>query len=592
VAISLNAPNAGLVVGSASADRHDQGSSLVGLRFSTRDYRAGTLLRRPVLVDLHEALEPRASLLFGQPRDPFGALVSRLRGLGRDPEVGAVVLRMTPVGLAPGHADELRATLLEIRTRKPVIAWIEGAGLREYYVATGATRIEMLPPALLTMTGISTSGLYLRDTLSKLGVAFQAVAIGKYKSAPDTLGRSEMSPAEREALDAVLDDLFGRQVKAIAEARRLPEERVRALVDQGIFSAAAAREAGLVDALSWPDELERSLGAPGGLARPGDPPQPRLAQRWGPVPAVAVVRVAGLIVPGRSRGGLLDSRLTGAETVAGLVRRAAEDAGVRAIVLRVDSPGGDALASDVIWRSLVQARRRGKPVVISMGDVAASGGYWIATGGDLVVAEPSTITGSIGVFAQKPDLSGLLAKIGATQVTLKRGARADIESPFRPWTEAEQEAIRKEVGAIYDTFLSRVAEARKLSREATEQVAQGRIWTGAQARERGLVDRLGSLADAIALARERAGIPAAQPIDVRLLDPPRTMPWEALDAAFSSADPLSRLLGQSTELQAAAGMLEMGRVVALPAAWVEPLAGPPAGGAPSGSVLSPRPGVW
>ncbi|HSB18510.1 MAG TPA: signal peptide peptidase SppA [Anaeromyxobacteraceae bacterium] len=560
----------------SAADR----STLFGVRLSTRAYRGFRGRARPVVVDLAEGLEPPFSLLTPRPRDPFGALVRRLRALGRDPEVDPVVLRFDRLSLAPGHADELRAAILELRERKAVVAWLQGAGLQDYYVATAAGRIEMAPPAVLQLTGLSSTGLYLRDALAKLGISFQAVAIGKYKNAPDALARGDMSAAEREVREAVLDDLFARQVKAIAEARKLPEARVRELVDQGLFQAVEAKQAGLVDALSWPDELERRTRAtPGAFQAHYQVPEPRLAQRWGPRPAVAVIRVAGTIVPGRSRGGPLDVALSGADTVAELVRTASQDREVKAIVLRVDSPGGDALASDLIWRALVAAKRKGKPLVVSMGDVAASGGYWIATAGDAILAEPSTLTGSIGVFALKPDLSGLLSKIDARAVTLKRGARADLESVVRPWSEEEQQAIRRELGAMYETFLARVAEARRLTRDEVDRVAQGRVWTGQQALERRLVDRIGSLADAVALARERAGIAASEDVALRILEPPRSF-LDDVGAGLSSGSgsALERLLLRAPEVQAAAALLEMGPVVALPLGWVEPLASPPGGG--------------
>jgi protease-4 len=580
VSLAFNSPHAGAVGAAGGTGSSRDRSTLFGLRLSTRAYRGFVGTPRAVLVDLPAELEPPVSLFAGRPRDPFGTLVRRLRELRDDEDVGRVVLKIERLALAPGHADELRDALIELRARKPVVAWIQSATLREYYVATGASRIEMAPPAVLYLTGISSSGLYLRDALAKLGVSFQAVAIGKYKNAPDPLLRGDMGAADREAREAVLDDIFGRQVRAVAEARKLPEAKVRELVDRGLFDAEAARQAGLVDGLSWPDELARGRDAFGGFLARYETPEPRMAQRWGPRPAVAVIRVAGTILPGKTRGGPFEASLTGAESIAALVRQASEDREVKAIVLRVDSPGGDALASDLIWRSLVVAKHRGKPVVVSMGDLAASGGYWISTAGDAILAEPSTLTGSIGVFALKPDLSGLLGKIDVRAVTLKRGARADLESVTRPWTEEEQQAIRKEIGAIYATFLSRVAEARRLTREEVDRIAQGRIWTGQQALDRRLVDRLGSLADAVALACERAGV-ASQDVEVRRLEPPRRF-LDDVEAGLSSgaSSALERVLARSPEVQAATALLEMGPVVALPLGWVEPVTASPSGAGP------------
>ncbi len=555
LALSFQTPHAGLTAGAGGTGKDHQGSALLGLRLSSRAYRGLPLPPRPLLVDLSRELDPPHGLLRPAPRDPYGALLRKLRALGEDDAVGVVVVRVDRLGLPPGHADELR----------------------DYYLATGATRIEMLPPAVLSLTGISSTGLYLKDALAKAGIAFEAVAIGRYKNAPDTVVRGDISDAEREVKEAVLDDLFDREVKAIAEARKLPEARVRELVDRGLFSAAEAREAGLVDGLAWPDELERRLRVPGGLPREWTEAPPRLAQRWGPRPAVAVIRVSGAIVPGKSRGGPLEGALSGADTVAGLIGQAARDGAVKAIVLRVDSPGGDALASDLIWRALTEAKRKGKPVVVSMGDLAASGGYWISTAGDVLLAEPSTLTGSIGVFALKPDLSALLGKLQAREVTVKRGAHADLESPFRPWTDEERAAIRKEIGAVYATFLARVAAARKMTPEEVDLVAQGRVWTGAQALERRLVDRLGSLQDAIAVARERARIGPGEEVEVRRLEPSRSLLEEIDPMAEPRAGLLSRLLSRVPELRSTAALLEMGPVVALPQGWVAPVADGPGG---------------
>jgi protease-4 len=505
--LGVNAAHFGAVAAASGTGRKEEGSSLLGARISSQAWRGLPLPPRAVLVDLGEELRPERGLLRRGPRDPYGALLEKLDGLRRDGSVSVVVLRFGTLSVGGGRADELRRHVAALAARKPVVAFLQGGGLKELHVATAATRVEMSPPAVLALTGLSTGSIYLRDTLARLGVAVEAVAVGRYKNAADAFTRGDMSQAEREAIDAVLDDLFGRAVKAIAQSRKLSEERVRELVDVGLFTAGEAKQAGLVDGLSWPDELERRLGASDGLAPPGDRAEPRAAQRWGPRPAVAVVRVAGLIVPGKSRGGALEGTVTGAETVAALVRQAATDRDVRALVLRVDSPGGDSAASDLIWRSLVELRRRGKPVVVSMGDVAASGGYWVATAGDAVVALPSTITGSIGVLALKPDLSGLLGKIGARECGCVAAPRPICFAATRPWSAEERAAVEHQVGAVYRTFLARVAESRKMSPEGGPRrpVASGqgsRRW--AQAGRRALDLRWGGGPGAGAPASPRA----------------------------------------------------------------------------------------
>jgi protease-4 len=243
------------------------------------------------------------------------------------------------------------------------------------------------------------------------------------------------------------------------------------------------------------------------------------------------------------------------------------DDDVGAIVLRVDSPGGDALASDLIWRELMVARERGKPVIASMGDVAASGGYFIASAADVIVAEPTTLTGSIGVFVVKPDFSALLAKLGVNAVTVKRGENATLRSTSKPWTASERAAVERTVHGFYDIFLSRVVESRRMDEEAVERVAGGRVWTGAEALERGLVDRLGSLSDAVALARERARIGAGEEVTIRRYEADRGF-LRSLSGGSDRADSLSALAERVPEIAAAALLAEIDAPAALPVEWV------------------------
>jgi protease-4 len=373
----------------------------------------------------------------------------------------------------------------------------------------------------------------------------------------------------------VLDDVFGRMLADVAAARRLAPERLRELVDHGLHSAEQAKQAGLLDEVLWPDEVEGWLRSVTrrrvGLGGPYRPEAPRRAQRWGRPPVIEIVRVQGAIVSGKSRSGPLDDEgLAGAETIVRDLRRAAEDGDVKAIVVRVDSPGGDGLASDLVWREVVRARAR-KPVIASMGDAAASGGYLVAVGADAIVAEPSTLTGSIGVFALKPDLSGLLGKLSVGREAFARGETAQLESVAKPWTPAERRAVERQVDVFYRLFLERVAEGRKLPLLEIEPLAGGRVWTGRQAFERRLVDRLGSLEDALALARERAGIPASERVEVR-----REGSGSELGAAVQGGmpsgarGPLGRALATLPEVRALALLAEMGGVIALPVEWVLP----------------------
>lgn len=577
VALTWNEPHAGLTVGSAGTP--ERTGWLFGVRSSTERYRAPPTPRRAPTIDVARELEPdRIPFLdLGEP-DPYGLLLLRLDALAEDGDAAAVAVKIDDLPLGAGRIEELRAALARVRARKPVVAYLSGGGTREYWLATAATTIAMPPGSALEVTGLATSNLYLRDALARLGVAFEVIAAGAYKSAPEPLVRTGPSPEAREATNALLDDVFGRLVADIAEARRLPPERVRALVDQGLFGSEEAKAAGLVDEVLWPDEAEqlttRLARRRVRLAGPYRPEPGRAAQRWGTPPAIEVIRIQGAIVGGRTRRGLAE--LAGAETVAGQLRRAAADRNVKAIVLRVESPGGDGLASDLIWREVVRARQK-KPVVASMGDVAASGGYLAAVGADAIVAEPSTLTGSIGVFVLKPDLSGLLAKLGVSREAWARGETAQLASLAKPWSDKERRAIERQIESFYKLFVDRVAEGRRLPRAQIEAAAGGRVWTGRQALERGLVDRVGSLEDAIALAAERARLAPGE-AEVRRATGGAggaglmggALRRAATAVSEAAAPPFSRALAALPEVRALAALSEMGPVIALPVEWLEP----------------------
>ncbi len=570
VAVTWNGAHFGVTGGSTPTPQRTGGFG--GVRASGERYRSAGHGRRAPTIDLKDETRPKAFLFTLRERDPYGRLLQRLAALRSDPGVAAVVLEVEGLPLGPGRVEEIRAAIAAIRERKPVLAYVVGGATEEYWLATAATAVGMPPGHTLQVTGISTSSLYLRDALARIGVAFEVVAAGAYKSAPEPLVRSEPSPEAREATSAVLDDVFGRFVADLAAARRLAPERVRALVDQGLFASQEAKSAGLVDEVLWPDQIEmwasrvaaRRVKLGGGY----EVEAPRIAQRWGRPAVVEIVRVEGAIVAGKSRPGPFGGdRLAGAETIARRIRSAADDREVKAIVLRVDSPGGDGLASDLIWREVVRARAR-KPVIASMGDVAASGGYLVAVGADAIVAEPSTLTGSIGVFVLKPDLTRLLAKLSVSRAAWSRGENSQIESPAKPWSATERRAVERQIEAFYRLFVERVAEGRKLSAAEAEASAKGRIWTGRQALDRRLVDRLGSLADAVALARERARIAPDAAIEIRRSGAGGDL-GDFGDGIAARASPvLDRALDLIPEVRGLALLSEMGPVLALPVEWI------------------------
>jgi protease-4 len=571
VSLSWNGPNAGFTGGALPIG--DRTGWFAGLRASGESYRAAPDRRGAPSIDLRREIKRRTGFLVLGDRDPYGTLLLRLRALASDDDVGAVLVRIEDLDIGAGRVEELRRALGEVAQDKPVLAYVVGPGTKEYWLASAATAIAAPPGSALLVNGLSTSQLYVAQALARLGIRFDVVAMGAYKSAPEPLVREGSSPAAREVREALLDDVSGRLVASVARARGLDEAVVRALLDRGILSAEEAREARLLDEVLWPDELEawarRASGRRVDLGGAYRPEPRRLAERWGPAAVVEVVRVEGAIAMGRSRGGFGIDAIAGAETVAGQLRRAAEDRSVKAIVLRVDSPGGDGTASDLIWRAVGKARER-KPVVASMGDVAASGGYLAAVGADAVLAEPSTFTGSIGVFALKPDLSGLLAKLPATRESASRGETAELLSLAKPWSPAERAAVERQVESFYRVFVDRVAQGRRLTREQVEPLAGGRVWTGQQALERGLVDRLGSLADAVELARARAGLGPDDVVVVRRAGGEAAFGELGLELARAVAPPppaLVRAAAALPELRALALLAELGPVLALPMEW-------------------------
>jgi protease IV len=452
--------------------------------------------------------------LFERRPPSLRALVDGLDRAGGDSRVTAVVLR---VGSLPdagwATVQELRDAVGRFRrSGKPAYAYVESCGNKEYYLATAATKVYAVPTALIDVTGLRAEVTFLRGTLDKLGVQAQFEGVGKYKNAPNQFTEKGFTEPHREQMEALIGALDAAYVSAIAKSRDKPEARVRELIDAGPYDGHTALREGLVDELLYTDELQDRMKNAHQL---GAARYAREARGFGfdNRPKVAVVYAVGEIVSGTSQSGPFGS-VAGSDTVSRALRQAADDGSVRAIVLRVDSPGGSGTASDVIWRE-VQRTRKKKPVVVSMGDLAASGGYYIAMGSDAIVAQPGTITGSIGVFGGKFSLRGLYDKLGLSQETITRGRHADIFSSYRPWTDEERAKIRELMTSFYREFVTKAAKGRNRTYEQIHEVAQGRVWTGQEALDHGLIDRLGGFDVALQVVKEKAGIGKDQ--DVRLV---------------------------------------------------------------------------
>jgi protease-4 len=436
-----------------------------------------------------------------------------------DPRIAGVLLRPRESGMGLAYAQEIRLQIGALRAAgKPVVCHLDSASGSEYYACAAADRVLIDPAGDVRLLGSATSVMLFGETLRKIGVRADFVRIGPYKSAPEQLTQDQMSEAARLETGTLLDDAHRRVLADLSRDLHQPPQRIAEIMDQGPHLARAAIAAGLIKAVADERELDDgALEVFGGKSvvrsLPSDEPR-----SWGKRPKIGVLVIDDEIVDGDSVDiPFINIHMTGGQTVIDELEAMASDPNIRAIVLRVDSPGGAALASDKIWRAVRRARER-KPVIASMGAVAASGGYYVACAADEIWADPSTLTGSIGIFYGKVDVVQLAELLGVRIETFSRGKRAGAESIFRPFTDDERAALADLMRSYYRMFLSRVAEGRKMSIEAVDALARGRVHTGDAALRVGLVDRLGGLASALIRARELARLGPDAGVDVR---PPR-----------------------------------------------------------------------
>jgi protease-4 len=431
-----------------------------------------------------------------------------------DPRLSAVIVDVAGLDVGFATAEELHNLLRAAhRAGKRVIAVLasDAMGIREYFVAAGAGEIVANPGLLVLLPGLAAGGPFIARALKKAQVEAQTIQWKEYKGAAEFLSRESMSPALRESVEAVLADTENTLVDAVAAARGIASERARELLRSGFQSAAAAVEGGLVDRTGYAEEVEAEFDP----KRTGKPfvslarylRHVSYTRERGRRPRIALIFGVGPVIA--SEPPAAGEFLSGPAT-AEVIDRAARDRRVRAIVFRINSPGGSAVGSDLVWRAITDARKRGKPVVASMGDVAGSGGYYVAMAADAIVAQPSTLTGSIGVVYAKLNFGTLLDRIGVHFDYAKTAESADALTLTRALTDAELRQLDASMGRLYSTFTAKVAESRKLDAERTEALARGRVWSGRAARQHGLIDELGGLSVAVDVARSRAGISAAQ----------------------------------------------------------------------------------
>jgi protease-4 len=477
------------------------------------------------------------------------SVVESLRKAKMDSRVRAVLLKPTGFN-SPfwGKVQEVRDAVIDFRkSGKPVFAYLEYAGDREYYLATAADRVFLMPSTSLDLTGVATYELFLRGTFDKINVFPDLHRIGDYKTAVNTFTEKGYTTAHKEMDESMNRDLYEQIVRGIADRRNKNEAEVRTILDDGPFLPEDALRAGLVDDVAYEDQVDDKLRA-GEQRREidGDEYARVSASSLGlnRGPRVAVIYAAGTIAGGKSGYDPVNGPVAGSDTLVGYIRQARRDSSVRAIVLRIDSPGGSATASDAIWRELMIARneRADRPLIASMSDLAASGGYYIAMPAQVIVAQPSTLTGSIGIFGGKFVTGGAYEKLGARIDSTSIGRHAEINSPARRYNPEELKKLQEQLQAFYDQFVEKVADSRHSTPEKIDALAQGRVWTGRQAKQNKLIDELGGLDRAIAIAKQRAKIGADSDVEI-VVYPPRKSFYELLSEQFN---------GSSDSLQAAA----------------------------------------
>ena len=472
------------------------------------------------------------------------SVVDSLRKAKVDSRIRGVILM--PIGAQSlwGKVQEIRAAVLDYReSGKPIVAFLEYGGTQEYYLASAADKVFLMPGSPLDLIGVASYEMFVRGALDKVGAQPDMLNAGDFKTAANFYTETTMTPAHREMAESLNRDLYEQVVQGISVSRELAEGEVARLIDEGPFLPTDALASGLVDGLIYADEIKRQ------------PPFDEIDWRviadrdyqgvsleslgLNQGARIAVIYAVGAINSGSSGIDLTGGEVLGSETLVAALRAARDNDSVRAIVLRIDSPGGSAVASDAIWREVLLAKDE-KPVVASMSDLGASGGYYIAMAADSIVAQPATLTGSIGVVAGKIATGGVYEKVGVTVEPVSDGRFAEIYSSVTPFSDDERIKMQGHVDAIYEQFLTKAAEGREMTRDAVHELAQGRVWTGRQAQARGLVDELGGLDRAVAVAKDRAGIGAND--EVELVVYPRERSFlDLLSEGFTVTQAAARL---------------------------------------------------
>ena len=483
---------------------------------------------------------------FGGPDQSLTGLVMQFKKAKVDKRIKGILLDVNMSGVGWGKAEEIRDAITDFRTSgKPVYAYIEFGLNKEYYIATACDKIIVPPPGELFINGLAADVMFFRGSLDKLGIYPDIFQIGEYKTAGNMFTQKKMTDPHKKYIDELLDDLYGRYVNAIAQARKKTPDEVKALIDNAPYNAEKAKEAGLIDEAMYRDDVEKQFKKLFGY-KDTDPFMAVRGSEYRDVSPeslglnkgerIAVIYASGEIGSGSSENSPSGDQSIGSDTLAKALNDAAADKTIKAVVLRVDSPGGSGLASDIIWRA-VETTNQKKPVVVSMSDVAASGVYYISASAAKIIAQPSTITGSIGVLAGKPVMRGFYDWLGISNEYVLRGKNAGMFRETEKFSDEERAKFEDWIKTTYyRDFVPKVAKGRNRDEQYIDSIARGRVWTGQQAKDRGLVDEFGGLDKAIEVAKQLAKIPADKGVERVILPYPTTFLQELLSGGGENSN--------------------------------------------------------
>lgn len=486
--------------------------------------------------------------------------VFAIQKAAEDDRVLGLVARVGSTPIALATVQEMREALLAFRSKKkPTFVYSEtfgefGPGNNAYYLATAFDKVYLQPSGDIGLTGLMYQTPFIKETLEKLGISPKLSRRGEYKTAVNTFTENRYTEPQKESLTAVMQSNFSQIIEGISEARGLSKDEVRKLFDQGPFLSTEALNANLVDGLLYRDEVYARIQKQGGETGKFIPIKDyweRMKEQGTGGPIIALIYGVGSIHLGKSKASrIFGGASMGSDTITKAFRQAAKDKRVKAILFRIDSPGGSYVASDTIWRQVLLTQKGGKPVVASMGDVAASGGYFVAMAADKIVAQPSTLTGSIGVFAGKPVTTDFWKKLGVTWDEVHTSNHSTMWSTTQDYSPQEWAIIQKWLDHVYQDFTNKVAKSRKLPLEKVQEVAKGRVWTGEAARSLGLVDRLGGFPDSLTLAKELAKIPRGTEVSLEIFPREKTFIEMIADKFLGQGDEDPSLSEESAELLA------------------------------------------